>query len=144
MDVMPIRMLKMSKQHNMLKLSSNPKNVAKIEPFVETVFERYGLNPEIYGNILISLTEAVTNAIIHGNSNDESKFVKVQLQKKKSCLAFSVSDEGCGFDFDKLPDPTTPENILKVGGRGVFLMKQLSDKLLFTDDGRTVQIQFNI
>ena len=128
----------------MLKLSSNPKNVARIEPFVETVFEKYGLNPEIYGNILITLTEAVTNAIIHGNSKDESKYVKVQLLKKSDRLAFSISDEGGGFDYDNLPDPTAPENILKIGGRGVFLMRQLSDDIVYTNDGRTVEIQFKI
>lgn len=134
----------MSKQHEMLKLASNPKNVARVEPFVERVFDKYGLNPEIYGNILISLTEAVTNAIVHGNSLDEAKFVNVKLQLIKNRLAFLVSDEGSGFDYQSLPDPTSPENLLKIGGRGVFLMKQLSDDVVYSDNGRTVEIQFNI
>ncbi len=136
--------LNMSKQHEMLTLASNPKNVARVEPFVERVFEKYALNPDMYGNILISLTEAVTNAIIHGNDNDESKLVKVELKKLKDKLAFLISDEGIGFDFDSLPDPTSPENLLKLGGRGVFLMRQLSDDVLYSDNGRTVEIHFKV
>lgn len=134
----------MSKQHEMLTLVSDPKNVARLEPFVERVFEEYNLDPEIYGNILISLTEAVTNAIIHGNDNDRNKIVRVQMRKIRKKLAFLISDEGPGFDFDQLPDPTAPENLLKIGGRGVFLMRQLSDDVEFLDNGSTVQIQFNL
>ena len=66
------------------------------------------------------------------------------MQRQQKCLAFKISDEGCGFDHESLPDPTSPENILKIGGRGVFLMKQLSDDVLFHDNGSTVEIQFNL
>ncbi len=138
------RILPMSKDSDMLTLTSDPKNVANVEPFVEKVFKRYRLSPDMYGNILITLTEAVTNAIIHGNSRDQSKMVKVELKKLKHSLAFMISDEGPGFDFDSLPDPTSPENILKIGGRGVFLMRQLSDEIHYHDNGSTVEIQFNI
>ena len=134
----------MSKDSDMLTLTSDPKNVANVEPFVEKVFKRYRLSPDMYGNILITLTEAVTNAIIHGNARDQSKMVKVELKKLKHSLAFMISDEGPGFDFDSLPDPTSPENILKIGGRGVFLMRQLSDEIHYHDNGSTVEIQFNI
>ena len=134
----------MSKQHEMLQLSSDPKNVARVETFVESVFEEYHLSPDIYGNILISLTEAVNNAIIHGNNNDSTKSVVVTYKKLKNQMAFLISDEGPGFDHKNLPDPTAPENLLKIGGRGVFLMKQLSDEVNFHDDGRTVEITFNI
>ena len=135
---------RMSKQHEMLKLASNPKNVAQVEPFIEQVFKSYEINPDMYGNILITLTEAVTNAIVHGNDRDESKLVQVKMQRNRRCLAFRISDEGGGFDYENLPDPTSPENILKIGGRGVFLMKQLSDDVLFHNNGSTVEIQFNL
>ena len=128
----------------MLKLASDPKNVARVESFVEHLVDKYGISPDVYGNILISLTEAVTNAIIHGNDKDESKTVQVRLKKQKNKLAFLISDEGGGFDFDNLPDPTAPENLLKIGGRGVFLMKQLSDDVVFYDNGSTVEICFQI
>ena len=134
----------MSKQHEMLELASNPKNVARVESFVEQIFKRYNLSPDIYGNILISLTEAVTNAIIHGNAKDESKYVKVSIERRNKGLAFLISDEGGGFDYASLPDPTAPENLLRIGGRGVFLMRQLSDNVVFSDNGSTVEIHFNL
>lgn len=128
----------------MLTLASDPKNIARVETFVESLVDKYHITPDVYGNILISLTEAVTNAITHGNANDISKSVSVKLKKKKDRIAFLVSDEGGGFNFDSLPDPTAPENLLKLGGRGVFLMKQLSDDVLFYENGSTVEIRFKI
>lgn len=126
----------------MLTLTSNPKNVSRVEPFIETVIKKYSISPDLYGNILISVTEAVTNAILHGNQGDESKNVCIKCRKKRNHLAIQISDEGRGFDYDNLPDPTSPENLLKIGGRGVFLMKQLSDNVEFIDNGRVVEIQF--
>lgn len=128
----------------MLKLPSSPKYVARVESFVERLVEQYKIGPDLYGNILISLTEAVTNAIIHGNHNDENKKVFVKLIQQKNMLSFQITDEGSGFDYDNLPDPTTPDNLLKIGGRGVFLMRQLSDKVDFSNNGSTVEIRFRI
>ncbi|NRB64904.1 MAG: ATP-binding protein [Saprospiraceae bacterium] len=128
----------------MLKLTSNPNNVAAVEKFVGKICREYQIQREIYGNILISLTEAVNNAIIHGNKNDESKTVRIQTHKAPDLIAFRVSDEGRGFDSNNLPDPTCPDNIAKCGGRGVFLMKQLSDRVDFYDNGRTVEMHFKI
>ena len=134
----------MREKHIMLKLPSNPRNVALVEAFVENVVERYKIDPGKYGNILISLTEAVNNAIIHGNRKDESKTVQIQLRKQADRIAIRVSDEGRGFDFRNLPDPTAPENLLKIGGRGVFLMQQLADDLKFHNNGSTVEIHFKL
>jgi len=133
-----------SSQQEELKLSSDPKNVARVETFVERIAKKYAISPNVYGNILISLTEAVTNAITHGNSSDTTKSVTLRLDYKPKAMAFVVSDQGPGFDFENLPDPTSPENLLRIGGRGVFLMRQLSDGVKFHDDGRTVEIIFNI
>ncbi|WP_282776138.1 ATP-binding protein [Phaeodactylibacter xiamenensis] len=128
----------------MLKLSSDTRNIALVESFVERAVEQYQIAPDIYGNILITLTEAVNNAIIHGNSNDESKTVQIQLRRKNNCLAVRVTDEGEGFDHSAVPDPTAPENLLQVGGRGVFLMQQLSDSVYFHNNGSTVEMHFNL
>lgn len=128
----------------MLKFKSNPGNVAKVEPFVERLVNKYKISPDKQCNILISLTEAVTNAIIHGNSKDESKVVQVRTRKQKDQLAVQIMDEGPGFDFNSLPDPTAPENLIKVGGRGVFLMRQLSDGICFFNNGSTVEMQFDL
>ncbi|KGE88681.1 MAG: ATP-binding protein [Phaeodactylibacter xiamenensis] len=128
----------------MLKLSSDTRNIALVESFVERAVEQYQIAPDIYGNILITLTEAVNNAIIHGNSNDESKTVQIQLRRKNNCLSVRVTDEGEGFDHSAVPDPTAPENLLQVGGRGVFLMQQLSDSVYFHNNGSTVEMHFNL
>lgn len=130
----------------MLELQSNPGSISYIEPYVNRIVEDFGINDEIYGNILISLTEAVNNAIIHGNREDFSKMVRIKLFEKRQRrqIAFRVSDDGSGFNFEQLPDPTAPENIMKLGGRGVFLMQQLADNIEFLDNGSTVEINFNI
>lgn len=135
----------MSTNMFMLELQSNPRNINVIESYVDRVVEKFtDINEDMYGNILISLTEAVNNAIIHGNKADESKKVRVNLEKSDNKISFKITDEGPGFDFDELPDPTAPENILKLGGRGVFLMKQLSDNVNFHDNGSTVELRFSL
>ncbi|MAT54890.1 MAG: ATP-binding protein [Saprospirales bacterium] len=128
----------------MLKLSSNVRSVSKVEPFVEKLVSRYNLDPNRKCDILVSLTEAVTNAIVHGNCESEDKMVKVRSKKEKDCISVQVSDEGQGFDMNTLPDPTTPERIHECGGRGVFLMKQLCDNLRFYNNGSTVEMSFRI
>lgn len=127
-----------------LTLESHPKNIAEVEPYVSQVVEKYEINQELYGNMLITLTEAVSNAIIHGNSAKVSKKVIVSTNCHGQKISFSVQDEGSGFDPDDLPDPTAPENILTPGGRGVFLMRQLSDSVTFGDDGRLVTLEFSL
>lgn len=127
-----------------LTLDSHPKNIAEVEPYISQVVEKFEINQELYGNMLITLTEAVSNAIIHGNSAKASKkvFVTTNCSARKIC--FTVQDEGPGFDPESLPDPTAPENILTPGGRGVFLMKQLSDAVTFSDNGRLVTLEFSL
>lgn len=128
----------------MMKLTSKPGNVSKVEKFVNQLVNKYKIAPDKQCNILISLTEAVTNAIIHGNRKDECKVVQVRHRRQKNCLAVRVSDEGKGFDYKQLPDPTSPENILVEGGRGVFLMHQLADDIRYFNNGSTVEMQFRL
>lgn len=130
----------------MLKLISNPKNVVKVESFVEHIAAQFRLPPDTCGNILISVTEAVNNAIIHGNRQDETKFVEVYLSKieRGNKLSIRVCDEGAGFDHLTLPDPTAPENLLSCNGRGVYLMKRLADRIRFKEHGRVVEMEFKL
>jgi serine/threonine-protein kinase RsbW len=127
-----------------LRLSSHPRNVESVTLFIESLANKLRIAPDTYGNILISLTEAVNNAIIHGNKQDESKTVEVRTSTRNGCLAISVKDEGKGFDYNKVPDPTTAERICECGGRGVFLMRQLSDRCKFQDNGRRVEMEFKL
>jgi len=131
--------------YKMLVLSSDPKNIARIQPFLEGVRKDCDVCEEVFGNILVSITEAVTNAILHGNNGDETKTVEIRMERQgNNRLGFFIKDQGCGFNYKKIPDPTRPENLLKIGGRGVFLMRELSDELVFHDNGRTVEIDFNL
>lgn len=127
-----------------LSLTSQPSNIVLIEPFIEEVRTRLNIADDVYGNILVCITEAVNNAILHGNKADASKQVVVSIQRDHNKLTCLVTDEGCGFDFTNLPDPTAPENIENCGGRGIFLMKHLSDLVIFSNDGSNVEIQFRL
>ena len=127
-----------------IKLSSNPSNVEKVSTFVESLAAKLRFAPDTYGNVLISLTEAVNNAIIHGNGQDENKVVEVRSATRNGKLAITVRDEGKGFDYSNLPDPTCAEKIRECGGRGVFLMRQLSDRSRFQDNGRIVEMEFKL
>jgi serine/threonine-protein kinase RsbW len=104
----------------------------------------YQVSEDVFGNMLVSLTEAVTNAIVHGNNSDVSKSVKIQLEKAGNNFIIRVSDEGPGFDPNSLPDPTRGENLYKTGGRGVFLMQKLSDTMCFHNNGSTVEMLFKL
>ncbi len=127
-----------------LKLASTPEQIRHLETYVKRLTERYHISDDLYPNILISLTEAVNNAIIHGNNNDKSKFVDICFNKSRESFIFKVSDQGSGFNPTAIPDPTLPENIECCGGRGVFLMKSLSDRVEYCEDGNTVEICFHI
>ena len=70
--------------------------------------------------------------------------MEVLLSEAEDAIALQVRDEGGGFDFRSLPDPTAAENLTRIGGRGVFLMHQLSDSVDFQDNGSTVEMRFSL
>ena len=127
-----------------VRIPSIKENVSVVESFIENVGEKIQIEESIYGNVLVSVTEAVNNAIVHGNKEDKNKKVKLELKKNKKSVRFVVEDEGVGFDHENLPDPTNPKNIDKVKGRGVFLIKRLSDKTKFKKGGRSVEMLFKL
>ncbi len=127
-----------------IEIPSLSENIRMIESFIDNAKEKYHLNDDIYGNIMIAVTEAVNNAIKHGNRGDSGKNVSLALSLEEGMIKFRVEDEGHGFDFHNLPDPTSPENIEKPGGRGIFLMKHLADEVDFTEQGKVVELSFYI
>lgn len=127
-----------------LLLDSDPDKIVMVEPFIESFRSDNEVSDEIYGNLLVAVTEAVNNAIIHGNKMDYAKKVRLYLCRRKNLITCIIEDQGCGFDFANLPDPTAPENIENAGGRGVFLMKNLADLVIFSNDGSNVEIQFRL
>jgi serine/threonine-protein kinase RsbW len=127
-----------------IEIPSLSENIRMIESFIDNAKEEFQLEDDIYGNIMIAVTEAVNNAIKHGNNNDKSKNVALTLKLMEHRICFTIEDEGSGFNYHNLPDPTAPENISKPGGRGIFLMKHLCDELHFLEDGKTVELNFYI
>lgn len=127
-----------------IEIPSITENIRIIESFIDNAKEKFHLDDDIYGNIMIAVTEAVNNAIKHGNANNRLKNVFLSLSLEEGMIKFLVQDEGIGFDYDNLPDPTAPENIEKPGGRGIFLMKHLSDEVQFKEGGKQVELSFYI
>lgn len=125
-----------------IQIPSIIENIRMIESFIDNAKERFHLDEDLYGNIMIAVTEAVNNAIKHGNAGNSSKNVFLSLTLNDNLLKFVVKDEGPGFDHNQLPDPTAPENLEKPGGRGIFLMKHLSDEVEFRENGKTVELSF--
>ena len=125
-----------------IEIPSLSENVRMIESFIDNAKEKFHLDDDIYGNIMIAVTEAVNNAIKHGNKGDKSKNVSLGLKMEAGMIKFRVEDEGTGFDYHNLPDPTAPENLEKPGGRGIFLMKHLADEVDFSNQGKVVELSF--
>ncbi len=127
-----------------LAFDSDIAKISSVEKFIDLVCFEYKISEDVYGNILIATIEAVKNAFEFGNNNDKSKTVAVTAYTADNSLVISVKDSGKGFDYDNLPDPTLPENIEKLSGRGVFLIKNLSDKTEFLDNGSRIKMTFNL
>jgi serine/threonine-protein kinase RsbW len=125
-----------------ISIPSLIENIKIIESFIDNARDKYAINEDIYGNIMISVTECVTNAIIHGNKMDGKKTVDLELHLDDNHVKFIIRDQGLGFDYEHLEDPTAPENLEKSGGRGIFIMKHLSDEVKFEEEGRKTVLTF--
>ncbi len=125
-----------------ITIQSDIENLTIIENMVDTLSKRLGVSDDVYGKILVSTVEAVNNAIIHGNKADIRKNVTVEISADGNLFEVTVTDEGKGFEYDTLPDPTRPENIENLHGRGAFLMRNLTDFLDFNESGNEVRMKF--
>lgn len=125
-------------------IDSKLENICTIEKMIDEVSDEIKISSDIYGKILIATIEAVNNSIVHGNKLNPDKKVFIEVFFEKPNLHISITDQGSGFDFSNVPDPTTPENIENISGRGVFLMKKLADNLIFNDTGTQVELIFKI
>ena len=131
--------------YKQLVLESKPDIIHLVENVVDQIKQELEFKEDVYGNVMVAVTEAVNNSVIHGNGSNEAKKVFIDFEMKNQYrLIVRVRDEGDGFDPGSLDDPTSPENVINIGGRGVFLMKHLSDQLRFEDEGRLVEMVFNI
>jgi serine/threonine-protein kinase RsbW len=128
-----------------IKFGSKRENINLVEKFVEEICDIYNINNTYFGNILLALTEAVENAIIHGNKMNITKNVSLHFESGPKGLVFEVCDEGNGFDYSNIPDPTDLNvKFNENTGNGIFLIKSLADEVFFHDKGRRLQIIFHI
>ena len=129
-----------------LEIESNAKNLITVEEFVNYFAVDLNINPDKIPGLLLAITEASTNAIIHANKGDETKLVTIDVTKDDKQLTIRVKDQGKGFDPSKIPDPTETDNLLKDSGRGIYLMRVYMDDLKFnlTPEGCETILTLNL
>lgn len=125
-----------------LEFNSDLKNINIVEKLIDEITDKYGIKSELYGKLLVAVIESVNNAIIHGNKMDNEKKVELEYTVEENEIIFTITDQGKGFDFNNVPDPTKPENLEKTHGRGIFLMSHLADEIEFEDEGSKVLLKF--
>ncbi len=128
------------------ELPSDKNSIRKVEPMMFSIRKTINIPDEKFFCIMIAATEAVNNAIIHGNKLDKSKKAFIEISACKDSVCITIEDQGTGFDPEKIEDPRTPENLLKEGGRGIFLIKEIADRCRFycTASGTKVKMEFDL
>ena len=127
-----------------LQLPSTTESITLLENLIEEIADKYKVSEDVFANMMTCLNEAVINAIIHGNKLDETKKVIINAEVEPKRIIWTVSDEGPGFDYTNLADPTAPENLENLTGRGVFIIKHLADQCIFNAAGNTIELHFKI
>ena len=125
-----------------IKIESSINNLRIVENVIDEVMNEIGITQEYYGKILVSTLEAVNNAIMHGNRYEKDKIVDVEISYKNEKLRIKISDEGKGFVPAEVPDPTIPQNLEELNGRGIFLMSKLADEIKYSKRGNAVTMFF--
>ena len=126
-----------------LSLPSRIETVATAAAAVAQFIGRYGISDDDAFGIDMAVREAVTNAVLHGNRQDENKTVDIVLKSSPDAVEISVHDQGPGFNPEDVPDPTANENIMKTSGRGIFFMRTFMDEvdwLIRPEGGTTVRM----
>ena len=126
------------------KLRTHIDSLLIVEKYIDKIKEEGVITEDAYGNVMVCATEAVNNSIYHGNKEDINKSINLHVEYNEKTLVFDVKDEGIGFDYENIPDPTLPENIEKLNGRGVFLIKNLADEVEFLNNGSEIKFKFNL
>lgn len=127
-----------------LCIHSDTLEICEIDEFITEVFSHYELNSEYLHRVMLSVKEAVTNAIIHGNKMEREKLVRIKAHKCSKFLYFKIIDEGDGFDYASVKDPTLPENIMKMNGRGLHIIKNVCDSITFREKGNIIEFRINL
>ncbi|WP_460680489.1 ATP-binding protein [Mucilaginibacter koreensis] len=127
-----------------LQLPSKRDSITQLEALIEDIADKHNVSEDTFANMMTCLNEVVTNAIVHGNKLNPDKKVIVNAEVDAKRIVWTVTDEGEGFDYINLPDPTAEENLEKLTGRGVFIVKHLADQCIFNALGNEVELHFKI
>ncbi len=125
-----------------LQLPSRRDSITQLELLIEDIADKFQIAEDTFANMMTCLNEAVNNAIVHGNHEDPNKKVIVNAEIDGRRIVWTVTDEGTGFDPDKIPDPTAAENLENLSGRGVFIIKHLADQCIFNGTGNEIELHF--
>lgn len=126
-----------------LRLPSRIEAVNEAAASVARILNDLGTSEDINFGVDMAVREAVTNAVLHGNKQDESKSVDLQITTSLEAIEILVHDQGVGFTPEDVPDPTAAENIMKTSGRGIFFMRNFMDEvdwLIQPKGGTTVRL----
>ena len=124
-------------------MPSRIETVANAAAAVAEFVGRSGVSDDAAFGIDMAVREAVTNAVLHGNRQDENKTVDIVLKSSPDAVEISIHDQGAGFNPESVPDPTATENLLKTSGRGIFFMRTFMDEvdwLIRPEGGTTVRM----
>lgn len=127
-----------------LQLPSKQESITLVENLIEEIADKHHISEDTFANMMTCLSEAVNNAIVHGNKLDPEKKVIVNADVEEKRTVWTITDEGDGFDYNNLADPTAPENLENLTGRGVFILKHLADQCIFNAKGNEVELHFKI
>ena len=127
-----------------LQLPSKQESITLLENLIEEIADKHKISEDTFANMMTCLNEAAINAIVHGNKLDPDKKVIVNADLEGRRIIWTITDEGDGFDYNTLADPTAPENIENLTGRGVFIIKHLADQCIFNSKGNEVELHFKI
>jgi serine/threonine-protein kinase RsbW len=126
----------------LLVIKSDISELIKVENFIVEIFKEYNLAQKYFNKIYVCVSEAVINSIKHGNKNDQNKTVSIGIDCDLKEINVLIEDEGEGFDINEVKDPTLIENLKNESGRGIFIIKNLSDKLEYNEKGNRIQFKF--
>lgn len=128
---------------HILVIKSKLDEIEKVDQFLHNIFDFHKLPEKCFNKVFLCVSEAVNNSIVHGNKKVYHKQIEVIINCMEQSLSVTISDEGEGFDIQKIPDPTHKDNILKESGRGIHIIKTISDKLEFNEQTNSLHFQIN-
>lgn len=125
---------------------SSPKEIGRVEEFFREVNREARLDDGTFHRLFVATSEAINNAILHGNKSDPSKTACVTCSLNADSVVVKVKDEGPGFNPDNVPNPLDEENLLKESGRGLFLIRSMMDRVAIhpSPTGTTVEMMINL